>query len=77
MFFHFKIALKTISKLGNNFCFELNSSFYVCFLRPFIGFSKCLDFFLDILDQNWIENKFIGVIHIPLLPHVLSMIYEI
>jgi hypothetical protein len=70
MFFYFKIILKTIFKLEKSFCFKLNSSFCVVvfFLyRLFMSFSMCLDLFLSILNQNWIKNKFIGIV-----VHILS-----
>jgi len=58
-----KIALKFKSKLEKSFYFKLISRvlfFVFCFLKLFIGLSKCLGSFLGISGQNWIENKFLG-----------------
>jgi hypothetical protein len=54
--------LKTISKVEKIFYFKLIFSFLDGFLgclRPFIGLSRFLGYFLYVLDQNELKNGFL------------------
>jgi hypothetical protein len=56
--FHFETALKTRSKLEKSFCFRLILILCVfCFLffKGIYGFSTCLDSFLGVFVQIWVE----------------------